>query len=726
MQERIGHYRIVAELGRGGMGVVYKAHEESLNRFVALKVLGEHLSQDPDYVERFVREAQSAATLNHPNIVQVYAIAEDDGVHYFAMEYVHGTSIQRLLKTGGPMDPMVAAHLIGQASSGLEAAHEIEIIHRDIKPANLMVNDRGYVKIADFGLALLMGGATRLTATGMFMGTPGYLSPEQCLEQNPDHRTDLYSLGVTLYEMLTGSMPYTADSPLALIRQIVEATPRDVAELAPSVPDQLCAIVRKAMDKDREKRYQDAASLTRDLQRLVAIHGVDSEALAAVAAAAGAASGPQSRAPGARSGSQPPLSAEELNSSPTVQVDSDAVAAGADAEPPSAVPPPPPPPGAPSASDAGQQPAPPTQATEAAPATAGLPPAPPTVQQSAPEPAQMPEAIESPPEAQRPGAFRRVILPLALVAAVLMAALAAAIFGAFKLGLIPTGSTDSPTVASLQTGEDGDAIVPGGGEAGDLETNPEPTGGELGGGDPTQGDDGAASSDDTADPAVTTATSPSETKRSPGGETSHEKGPNEPLAAKTRGAPVGTGNPAPAQTEASGAAASTKRELVPAAEKLRATMAESGVAILATGEQLLAETAADYVRESFSRRGVTLEDARTFAGVSAAADAGPSGAGSVMDLLRPHVRYLVVVRAEYTGDRPLDYSMDRTWRTDVEFQGRLHVTAHDLHTGRPLGLGAHGPIGYTHLTVEDHVADFLRPRIRKLVVAIAANGPSGS
>jgi serine/threonine protein kinase len=225
MVERIGHYRIVSELGRGGMGVVYKAHEESLNRFVALKVLGEHLSEDSDYVQRFVREAQSAATLTHPNIVQVYAISEDQGKHFFAMEYVHGTSIQKLLKVGGPMDPMVAASLIIQAASGLDAAHEIDIVHRDIKPANLMVSDKGLVKIADFGLALLMGNASRLTATGMFMGTPGYLSPEQCMEKSPDHRTDIYSLGVTFYEMLTGVQPYTATSPLALIRQIMEATP---------------------------------------------------------------------------------------------------------------------------------------------------------------------------------------------------------------------------------------------------------------------------------------------------------------------------------------------------------------------------------------------------------------------------------------------------------------------------------------------------------------------
>ena len=158
MKERIGHYSIVSELGRGGMGVVYKAHEESLNRFVALKVLGKHLSGDESFVERFKREAQSAASLNHPNIVQVYAIDEFEGQHYFAMEYVKGTSIQQMIKAQGSLDPVAAGRLILQAASGLGAAHGRGIIHRDIKPANLMVDERGLVKITDFGLALLAAG----------------------------------------------------------------------------------------------------------------------------------------------------------------------------------------------------------------------------------------------------------------------------------------------------------------------------------------------------------------------------------------------------------------------------------------------------------------------------------------------------------------------------------------------------------------------------------------
>jgi len=154
MEKYIGHYEIVSELGRGGMGVVYKAHEQSLNRFVALKVLGEHLGDDPSYVQRFLREARSAASLNHPNIVQIYAVDEFEGKHYFAMEFVPGRSIQQIIRSEGRIQAETAARLCLQAASGLAAAHEKGIIHRDIKPANLMVDERGLLKITDFGLAL--------------------------------------------------------------------------------------------------------------------------------------------------------------------------------------------------------------------------------------------------------------------------------------------------------------------------------------------------------------------------------------------------------------------------------------------------------------------------------------------------------------------------------------------------------------------------------------------
>jgi serine/threonine-protein kinase len=320
MVDRIGHYKVVAELGRGGMGIVYKAHEESLNRFVAIKVLGEHLTEDPGHVERFLREARSAAALNHPNIVQIYTVSEDEGRHFFAMEYVSGRSLQQILRSSGSLDPVQVAKIALQTASGLRAAHEQGIIHRDIKPANLMIDDRGLVKIADFGLALVTGGVSRLTATGMFMGTPGYLSPEQCLDQDPDHRTDIYSLGVTLYEALSGKVPFTADSPLALLRQIVEVEPPDLADLNPDVDPELRTIVARMMAKDRDLRVSSCAELIGGLESFLAARGESGNLVERVAAAAG---GP-TPAPD-------PASAAELDSQPTRQVSSDAIDAGATA-----------------------------------------------------------------------------------------------------------------------------------------------------------------------------------------------------------------------------------------------------------------------------------------------------------------------------------------------------------------------------------------------------------
>jgi serine/threonine-protein kinase len=300
------------------MGIVYKAHEESLNRFVAIKVLGEHLTEDPAHVERFLREARSAASLNHPNIVQIYAVSEEEDQHFFVMEYVSGRSLQQILRASGPLDPIQVARIAVQTASGLAAAHDRGIIHRDIKPANLLIDDRGLVKIADFGLALVAGGVSRLTATGMFMGTPGYLSPEQCLDQNPDHRTDIYSLGVTLYEALSGTVPFTADSPLALLRQIVEVEPPDLGEIKPELDPELRAIVARMMAKDRDQRTASCTDLSVDLASFLEENGVSGNLVERVVASSGSPQPPQP-------------DAAKLDSEPTRRVSSDAIAAGATA-----------------------------------------------------------------------------------------------------------------------------------------------------------------------------------------------------------------------------------------------------------------------------------------------------------------------------------------------------------------------------------------------------------
>ncbi len=255
MSETFGHYRIIGELGRGGMGVVYKAQEESLNRFVALKVLGAHLSEDASFVTRFRREAQAAASLQHPNIVQIFYIGEDHGQHYFSMELVDGLSLRQVLQTRGALPVAEAVDVTSQAASGLAAAHDLGLLHRDIKPPNLMITRSGLVKITDFGLALPGDEATRLTASGAFLGTPAYVPPEICEGQQPDLRSDIYALGVTLYEMLAGRVPYQSDSPMGLIREIVQATPPSVEHLNPDVPAGLADALSRMMAKDREDRF---------------------------------------------------------------------------------------------------------------------------------------------------------------------------------------------------------------------------------------------------------------------------------------------------------------------------------------------------------------------------------------------------------------------------------------------------------------------------------------
>lgn len=277
MPNKIGPYTVVSQLGRGGMGVVYKGRDESLNRFVAIKVLTEGLTEDPTFLQRFVREAQAAASLSHPNVVQIYFNGEDDEGHpYFVMEFVPGRSLDLVLRSEGMVGNPRASQLILQAAHGLAAAHDVGIIHRDIKPANLMLDDRGLVKIADFGLALPPGAETRLTASGMFVGTPGYLSPEQCAGETADHRTDIYALGVTYYMLLTGTPPFRGESPLALIKQILDANPADVSTVNPNVDPESRRILAKMIAKEREHRYQSCHDLIADLENLLASQGVRS------------------------------------------------------------------------------------------------------------------------------------------------------------------------------------------------------------------------------------------------------------------------------------------------------------------------------------------------------------------------------------------------------------------------------------------------------------------
>lgn len=267
MESQIGPYQVTAELGRGGMGVVYKARDTALERFVAIKVLADKVAGDAELIARFQREARSAASLNHPNVIQIYNIGEYEAQPYFVMEFVEGESLSQLIRKQGRLEPRLAARILVQAASGLAAAHEKEIIHRDIKPGNLMIDRRGNVKIADFGIAYMAEMGKKLTGTGQFLGTPGYLSPELCQGLTLDGRADIFSLGVVFFEMLTGSQPFQADSPFAMIHKVVQSPLPDVRQLNPVVDDATVAILNRMVAKNPDERYADCHALIADLEQ---------------------------------------------------------------------------------------------------------------------------------------------------------------------------------------------------------------------------------------------------------------------------------------------------------------------------------------------------------------------------------------------------------------------------------------------------------------------------
>jgi len=262
----VGHYRIIEKIGAGGMGEVYLAEDTQLNRKVALKFLPPHLCQDADCRARFKREAQAAAKLDHPNIVAVHEVSEFQGRPFFSMQHIEGQSLKEVLS--GKTLPLERILEIGiQVCEGLQAAHESGITHRDIKPSNILIDSHGRARIVDFGLASVMG-SDQLTKTGSTLGTIGYMSPEQVRGDKADHRTDLFSFGVVLYELITGHAPFKADSEAATLHAITHTKPEILARFRREVPSELQIVVDKALDKDVATRYQHADEMATDLKRL--------------------------------------------------------------------------------------------------------------------------------------------------------------------------------------------------------------------------------------------------------------------------------------------------------------------------------------------------------------------------------------------------------------------------------------------------------------------------
>jgi predicted Ser/Thr protein kinase len=263
----IGRYRITGEIGRGGMGVVYRATQTTLSRTVAVKMLPEHLAADQEYVARFRREAETLARLAHPGIVHIYDVEELDGAHFIIMEYVEGPSLTRVITREGRLHPARARDVAHALADALSVAHRKGIIHRDIKPDNVLFTSEGYPKLTDFGIAHMRDSNVR-TQAGAMLGTPYYMSPEQAAGKPVTAASDLYSLGVVLYEMLTGQVPFDADTPVAVALKHLKEAPPPLSRIAPHLPAEICRVVDRLMSKAPAGRFRDGRALQRALAAL--------------------------------------------------------------------------------------------------------------------------------------------------------------------------------------------------------------------------------------------------------------------------------------------------------------------------------------------------------------------------------------------------------------------------------------------------------------------------
>jgi eukaryotic-like serine/threonine-protein kinase len=295
-----GRYRIVRKLGSGGMANVYLAEDQELGRRVAIKILNDRHAGDDQFVERFRREAKNAAALSHPNIVSIYDRGEAEGTYYIAMEYLEGRSLKELIVARGPAPTAIAIDYARQILAALRFAHRNGIVHRDIKPHNIVVDAEGRVKVTDFGIA--RAGTSQMTEVGSIIGTAQYLSPEQAKGAPVDQTSDLYSLGVVLYELLTGEVPFAGDTPVEIAMKHISAKPEPPSTLNPDIPGDLDLVVTRALAKTPAERYQSADEMDRDLERVArgaAVSRETEEAATAIIArpAAGGAATPPATEP---------------------------------------------------------------------------------------------------------------------------------------------------------------------------------------------------------------------------------------------------------------------------------------------------------------------------------------------------------------------------------------------------------------------------------------------
>ncbi|MGE5485052.1 MAG: Stk1 family PASTA domain-containing Ser/Thr kinase [Ignavibacteriales bacterium] len=269
-----GRYEVLEKIGGGGMAVVYKAHDNYLNRSVAVKVLRPQYAGDEDFVRRFRREAQAAASLAHPNIVNIFDVGEIDDTYYIVMEYVEGSTLKQVISSKGRLSPVQALKIAHQICEALEHAHKRHVIHRDIKPQNILMSRDGRAKVTDFGIARAATSST-VTHTGTVIGSVHYFSPEQARGGFTGERSDIYSLGVAMYEMVTGRVPFEGDSPISIALKHMQEEIEPVKKTNPEVPDEVATIITRALRKNQFDRYQSASDMLRDIKESLAALGED-------------------------------------------------------------------------------------------------------------------------------------------------------------------------------------------------------------------------------------------------------------------------------------------------------------------------------------------------------------------------------------------------------------------------------------------------------------------
>jgi serine/threonine-protein kinase len=656
MTRQLGHYEIVGELGRGGMGVVWKALDPALGRVVAIKELAPTLADDPALVERFLREARSMAALSDPHIVNIHFIGQEHGRPFFVMELVDGESLSSILRRLGRLELADALKIVHQTARGLACAHERGVVHRDIKPGNLLLDTRGRVRIADFGIALpTRDPAQKLTGTGEFIGTPGYVSPEICKGQGVDARSDIFSLGVVLFEMLSGRMPFTDASPLGLMLEVVNAQIPDLRALNDQVDAETLAILARMVAKEPAERYQDGAELA--------------SALAAH-----------------------PLVADGRPPALVVRPPTDSQTAAMALQQPR-VPTPPPvlsPSGAASTAP---------RAARAAPAAA---------------PAVAAATVARATPAGR-HTMRRDLLLVAAVVLVLGGTAFAfrGYLGEFGNGFrdgfvagrisnpVPASHADgTPTTAAGATAAGGatsgggmvtgtsSALAPVAGGSDASAAGAQPVGGKKS----APADGGGA---DSAAPATASAAA------------------DAPAASGPAATPTATPDAPPAAAAAAAAIAAVpaSARTAPAPRRAQAPPpAPPRVVVVALGDRALAGPAQQRIESYLADAGHQLADAETIAGLSGADDVA-----GMLQAARRHARVLVLVRAEVTGSRELYFHGNH----DTAFSALLSARAYDTASGQPLAPGFRHPLEFAALNAAARANEALDPELARLERSLA-------